>query len=961
MSKNEEITFNESTGNVTLIKGGKSAVEIFVDSNGTDYKGLRLVAQSLADDIRLVSGVKPEVATDAGRTQGIAIIAGSIGNNRWIDSLIADNIIDVSSIRNKRETYIIQVIDHPFPETSQAIVIAGSDKRGTVYGMYRISELIGVSPWVYWADVQPEQKKELVIPREQLDYVSKEPSIKYRGFFINDEWPSFGSWTMGQFGGFNEDMYEKMFQLILRLKGNYMWPAMWSAIFSEDGKSRNTANAELADIYGIVMGTSHHEPMFRSGEEWSKIHQLYGDNPVWDFTTNRDAITKFWEDGVIRNKNFESLVTLGMRGERDSELGGGIEANIQLLKDIITTQKELLKKHGLEDAPQSLVIYKEVEKFWHGTDTVPGLKHWDVLDNVMIMLSDDNFGNVRTLPEENVRDRAAGWGLYYHFDYHGGPRSYEWVNSMPLEKTWEQMTMAYEFGIKELWVVNVGDLKPMEYPLSYFMDLAYDFETYGTSGINRTKAYTRNWARQQFGHVVNEEAVQGIASIVEDYSRMNGARKPEVVYSDTFSNNNYNEANRMLAEAMRIEAEASKYKELIPSSHQDAYYQLEYYPAVASAAVYKMQIYAGFNQKYYAFQNKSVLINEFADQVAEAIKLDESLQEYYNNSMSGGKWKGMMSSPHIGYTKWSPDGWQYPQVYNMTPVDGSLMIVDVEGTNQEFIAGTANLPAFTNLQKESYGITISNGGNQAFDYKIETSSDWITYSDSQGSIQTGKTIQVSVDWQKISATNEGELTITGAGQTVQLSVKAEVIDVSDLPSMTFVETHGVVSIEAEHTSNRETAGNAEWKVIENYGRTLSSLKMFPTKVSFENPEEAPYLEYSVYVSEDREYSLTTYTAPTNYLSRYSRLKYAVSIDGGQPVVADCLSPDHEPGYSMSWEKAVLDNIHTMTTTHALTKGLHTIRFYGMDAGVVLQKLVLSQEPLPSSYFGPVESYYTGQE
>jgi len=863
---------------VTLVHNGEAA-KIYIDSGGADYDGISLVARSFADDIALVTGTSPAIVTDGKELAGTIVIAGSIGNNNLLESLIAQGKLDVSSIVNKRECYQIRVVEQPQPGVDRAIVIAGSDKRGTIYGIYHLSKLIGVSPWVYWGDVTPERKSVLTIPEGQLHFTSKEPSVKYRGIFINDEWPSFGSWTMNAHGGFNELTYEKVFQLILRLRGNYLWPAMWSATFSEDGKSHPRANAELANAYGIVMGTSHHEPLFRAGEEWQKIYKQYSDSNEWSFITNREAITKFWEDGIIRNKNFENVITLGMRGEKDSELGGGLAENIQLLKDIIIVQKELLRKHGLEKAPQVLTVYKEVETFWYGSDEVPGLKHWDVLDDVLIMLCEDNFGNMRKLPTEGERDRESGWGMYYHFDYHGGPRSYEWVNSTPLEKVWEQMSMGHDYGVRELWVVNTGDLKPMELPISYFLDLAYDFDAWGTSAINRTREYTRLWAEQQFGGFVDEETVERIAGILAEYTRMNGKLKPEVTYADSFSYEHYNEAERVLSDARNLVNEAEKVREKMPEARKDAYYQLVYYPAVASANVKMMQIYAGFNQKYAAEQS-GALANRYAELTYQAIELDKQLQTYYNEEMSGGKWRGIMSSAHVGYKNWNAEGWEYPEVSFITPVD-----VDLEDA----------IPSEERCEE-----TLEH--------------------------------------------TDGTIAADG------------------LPGMTFVEAHRVVSIEAEHTAKRVAKSNVEWKTIDHYGKTLSSVKMFPTTVSFERVEDAPYLEYRIYVQEAGEFILTVYTAPTNNLSDTNRLKYGVSLDDGDVVVASSIPDDFEGGnlYKGSWSDGVLENIHKSTTSHTLTAGLHVLRFYGLDAGLVLQKLVISRDPLPYSFFGPKESYYVAR-
>jgi hypothetical protein len=944
---------------VTIAAGGKAA-SIYIDPKGQDYNGLRVVANSFAEDINLVAGVIPEVKTTVNDLKETVIIAGSIGNNDIIDSLISKGTIDVTSIKDKRECYKIQVVEKPIEGVDNAIAIVGSDKRGTIYGIYRISELIGVSPWVYFADVMPAKKSEIILSEEELNKTSKEPSVKYRGFFLNDEWPALGSWVTNTFGDFNEEFYDKVFQLILRLKGNFMWPAMWSAVFSENGKKHPLANAELADAYGVVMGTSHHEPLFRAGEEWKQINQKYGTNPAWDFSSNTEAITKFWEDGLKRNKNLESLITMGMRGEQDSALKGSEEENIQLLKDIILTQKRLLKEQGLENAPQVLTIYKEVEKYWYGTDKAEGLRTWDELDDITIMLADDNFANLRTIPTEEERNRKAGWGMYYHFDYHGGPRSYEWVNTTPLEKVWEQMSMAYDYGIRDIWIVNIGDLKPMEFPVSYFLDLAYDFKTWGVNGMNKTREYTKKWAMQQFGNVVKEEIIDGIENILTGYTKMSGCRKPEVTYTSTYSYTNYNEAQRVLNRASNLEDISKKYYDEMPEMCKDAYYQLVYYPAVASANVVKMQIYAGLNNLF--FKRNSVLANSYAVLVEMCKKKDIEMQNYYNDEMSNGKWKGMMSSPHIGYMEWSPDGWTYPEIYSVSPKNGSVMIVNVQGTEKEYCSGEAGLPTFTNLCKESYSITISNGGNSEFDYKLETSAEWIKVDAIQGNVFDGKTIMVSIDWNEVYKNSNGFITISGAGEKVKVNITAEVIDISGLPNMTFVETHDVISIEAEHTANNVAKSNVEWKVLENYGRTLSSVKMFPTTVSFEKIEEAPYLEYSLRVNEDTEYTLTTYVAPTNNLSEKSRLKYGVAFDDEIPTIADALPKDFFAGSYVNniWCDAVLENIHITSTVHKLSKGIHTLRFYGMDAGLVLQKLVLSKGKLPYSYFGPEESYYVGK-
>lgn len=950
-----------SNGPAEVFLANKDKVaNIYIDPKADDYDGLSLVAESFTEDMELVVGTKPQVITDESLLKDTVVIAGSIGNNEVIDRFIGNGTIKVDGIKDKWECYQIFVVDKPMENVEQAIVIVGSDKRGTIYGIYHISEMIGVSPWVYWGDVHPVKRQEITFSKAELTFVSKEPSVQYRGIFLNDEWPSLGGWVGGKFGGFNENFYDEVFKLILRLKGNYMWPAMWSSSFSEDGKSSKIANAALADAYGVVMGTSHHEPMFRAGVEWQRIYKNYGNNNVWDFGSNQEAITKFWEDGLKRNKEFESVITMGMRGEADSTLYGSDEENIQLLKDIILTQKKLLKEQNLENSPLVLTLYKEVEKFWYGTSTVEGLRNWSELDDVIIMLAEDNFGNVRTLPTEEERNREAGWGMYYHFDYHGGPRSYEWVNTTPITKVWEQMSMAYDYGVDKIWVVNVGDLKPMELPISYFLDLAYDFDTWGTTGINKTYEYMEQWVYEQYGAVLDQETMDGITEVLNDYTRMNGNRKPEIVFPDTFSVTNYNEAQRVLQDAIDLETRAKKYLDMMPEAYKDSYYQLVYYPAAASANVVKMNIYSGLNDYYY--KQGSTYANGYAVLVQEAINADTLMTSYYNKTMSAGKWNKMMSSNHIGYTHWDDTGWKFPDMKYFIGSKESELIVTLEGVEEAVREGEVALPVFTNLGKEAYTIVLSNGGNKSYEYSIEADQSFIQLDQSSGMVDTGKVIRVSVDWAKVSASSTGSIVVKALGKEIKINVTAEVIDTTGFDSLTHVMTQNHIVIEAERFTANVAQGGAEWKVIDNYGRDLSSLKMYPTTISFTNPLDAPYLEYKIHVQEDGDYIFFVHTAPSNNLAINTRLKYAISIDGEEAKVVDTLNRGFEAGNNGNahWNNDVMANMHQSRSFFKLSKGTHTIRIYGVDAAVVLQKLIISKGALNPSYFGPEESFYVGK-
>ena len=478
------------------------------------YSGVLKITGKVAHDMELVTGTLPEISVvetidheevRSSAARELTIIVATMEHSRWLD---AQKNIPTDVLKGKRECYGWFFPDDGLRE--RLLVIVGSDKRGTIYGLFHLSEIFGVSPFVNWCHVVPVHRDEIRLSTD-MACIAKEPSVEYRGFFINDEWPAFGTWSEYHFGGPNAKAYEPIFELLLRLKGNYLWPAMWSARFEDDGPG--LLNAELADEYGVIMGMSHHEPCLRQGEEYKYLRgkdSIYGD--AWNFKTNREGIIRFWEDGLKRSGKFENVITVGMRGEADTAImgkGATLADNIELLRDVLRTQRKLIRENVNEDlskVPRMIALYKEVEAFFYGDETTQGLIGSKELYDVILMLCDDNYGNLRTLPTEEMRKHPGGYGMYYHFDYHGWPTSYEWINSSYLPKIWEQMTQAYDFGVQKLWIVNVGDIATQEFPLSFFMDLAYDFERWGTTAPNTTDAYTRLWVKRQFGQAVGSAA-----------------------------------------------------------------------------------------------------------------------------------------------------------------------------------------------------------------------------------------------------------------------------------------------------------------------------------------------------------------------------------------------------------------------------------------------------------------------
>ena len=961
-----------------LASAGKSE-QLYLDPDGEDYEGLRLVAECFRNDVSLVSDACPELVTDAGNITGTPIIAGSIGNNRLIDNMIENGKLDVSMMKGKWESYKIEFVKNPVDGLAEALVVAGSDKRGTIYGIFHISELMGVSPWVYWADVEPEKKETITLNSKTLCVTSKEPSVKYRGIFLNDEEPALGSWGNNFFkkdkgGKFNEYFYENVFQLILRLKGNYLWPAMWSSSFSTDGVEMPEASAELADKYGIVMGTSHHEPMMKAHQEWSRGKANYG-NGEWNYYTNSDGLKKFFTEGAERNGQFENVITIGMRGDGDAPMlpeGSTVAENISLLKEVILDQKKILRDYGLENNPKLLALYKEVEDYWYGDETTAGLCDWEELDDTIVMLSEDNYGNVRTLPTEESKNRKGGWGMYYHVDYNGAPTSYQWVQTLQLQKMWEQMSMAYDYGVHDMWILNVGDLKPMESAISYFMDMAWDYDKWGSGNINSTEQYTKQWMEGQFGKDTDEQGIQDLTAIFEEYLKINTIRRPENVVASTYSLDNYNEAMGMLARIDKLIKLADEYKEKLPETSQAPYFQLIYYPAVAAANVVRIQIYAGLNQAY-AKQNLASA-NVYAALMEEAIAFDKELEQTYDKDMPGGvgnKWDGMMyqakNAAHIGYPEWRPQG-AYPVPVSVDIPEEAHMYIRLQGDSKAYDGGTANLQDFTNINNETYDMNIMNGGKAAFDYQISADAEWIRLSKESGTVNEQETVGISVDFSKLAVDGAGKVTVKGNGQTVVINVTALVIQTEGLSEKTFVEAHNYISIEAEHYTNaRPAPDGAEWKEIKNYGRGLSSLKVFPCTGRFSYEDEAPYVEYTVKTGQSGKYSMLAYIAPSNNVDRNQvTMKYGVSVDGEPMQSVDTITEKYIAGTwrDSLWSNGVKNGIHTSTVNLGeLSEGVHTIRIYSLDPEIVLQKLVLypTARGLKNSYMGPGESWYVGKD
>lgn len=619
----------------TLIEQGAS-LPILCDEK--ENVAVKLAVQNLLSDVTKVAGSTPPLLTrpDAKRL----IIVGTL-ESPFISQLVKQQKIDASLLKGKWETYVMTVVSNPLKGVDEALVIAGSDRRGTVYGIYELSEQLGVSPWYDWADVPIEPQQNLSIARGT--YTAGEPAVKYRGLFLNDEAPCLTGWVKHTYGTNYGDhrFYARVFELLLRLRANMLWPAMWSWSFYAD----DPLNSQTASDMGIIMGTSHHEPMARNHQEWARKRRQYG---AWDYVTNQKVIDGFFREGIERAKNTEDLITIGMRGDGDAPMGGEEgkdheyvaqdQKNIRLLETIFKNQRRIIKDvtgKPASERPQVWAIYKEVQRYFDLGLRAP--------DDVIMLLTDDNWGNVTRLPNEVDRKHPGGWGLYYHVDYVGAPRNTKWLNVTPIQNMWEQLQLTYDYGVDKLWVLNVGDLKPMEYPISLFLNMAWNPTRYQADNLME---HPRAFCAQQFGE---EQAVEA-ARILNLYSKYNGRVTPEMLDAKTY-NLETGEWKQVSDAYLKLEAEALRQYITLKPAYRDAYQQLILFPVQAMANLYEMYFAQAMNHKLYKENNPQA--NFWADKVEQTFKRDAALCDHYNNTMSGGKWKNMMIQKHIGYTQWN--------------------------------------------------------------------------------------------------------------------------------------------------------------------------------------------------------------------------------------------------------------------------------------------------------------------
>jgi len=982
-------------GDFKLAEGAQLA-QVFVAPE--DFKVVQIAGNLFTGDVELVTGHKPALVTDAAKLNSSAVLIGTLGKCPLIDKLVADGKLDAKQLVGQWESFIITTVAKPLPGVDSALVIVGSDRRGTAYGVFEVSQGIGVSPWYWWADVTPGHKDNVYVAAGLRRFGP--PSVQYRGIFINDEDWGLNPWASKTFepeangpgpktallvhppaspaeaaaeakiNSIGPKTYGRIFELLLRLKANTLWPAMHDV---STAFNLVPGNAQMADDYGIVMGASHCEPMLRNNVgEWP-----HDDQAAFNFVTNPVGVTAYWEERMRTNGKYENLYTIGMRGIHDGPMQGATgQAAVPVLEKIFGVQRDLISKYvnpNPAKVPQIFCPYKEVLDLF--------LRDLQVPPDVTVVFPDDNFGYIRYLPTpEQIAVRPGGFGIYYHISYLGGPFSYVWLNTTPPALIWEEMSKAYDHGIQKFWMLNVGDLKPGEIGIDFFMQMAWDIKKWNLSNL---PDYLKSFAAQQFGAT----AAPVVAKLLTDYYRLDYQRKPEHLQwyisnstlkeqprASDFSYVDYNhEGQTRFLDAEKMAQSATSIAASLPAAKQDGFYELVGYPATGAALANELF----FSNELGVFdlaRGNAGAANWAAKFKVAAVQLDAATTRY-NQSLANGKWSGMMPDDVQQKDRSYRDGALSlsPGLGAYQPAAAPGVGVAISGRTEPLQNGeTAALPLVDPYVAKDVSVEVFATGSATTEWTAKPDADWIglTRLNQAGNSSAlpgdGHDVQleVGVDWTKApkGADVSGNIIITDGKNT--FTVKVPVYNPAEvrpeqLKGM-FVQSDGVVSMEAEHFTKKTDQLGAAWQIIPGLGRTGDAVGIFPTTTPSVDLAKvataAPALEYQFYMFSKGDVTIHYNLIPTQPIVYGQGLRYAVALDNGPPQLVTITKGTGREVTNRAWAENVLDNTTTATTQHTLAApGPHTLKIYMIDPGVLLEKIVVDAGGLRPSYLGPPET------
>jgi hypothetical protein len=912
----------------------------------TDYATVKLAARLLAEDIERITGHKPAIQNDLKGIKGNVIIIGSIDSSRLIRNPAIKKYINIAAIQGKWETYLVQTVKRPLPGITNALIISGSDSRGTAYGVFNISERIGISPWYWWADVKPKQQSKLSLPF--ISIVSNPPSVKYRGIFLNDEDWGLQPWAAKTFepetGDIGPKTYARIFELLLRLKANLIWPAMHpcTKAFYHYPKNR-----EVADEYSIVIGSSHAEPMLRNNvDEWNESKM-----GEYNYFVNREAIYNYWKQRADESKRYENIYTLGMRGIHDSGMEGSADVSEQItvLEKIFSDQREIIRTSIASDVtriPQAFIPYKEVLSVYD-----KGLK---LPEDITIVWPDDNYGYIQRLSNDAEQKRSGGAGIYYHLSYWGRPHDYLWLSSTHPMLIWEEMMKAYTTKNDRMWIVNVGDIKPIEYSMNLFLDMAYDIKPFSSPDF--VKVHLEKWMHNIFGNA----SAPVLADVTWQYYQLAFERRPEFMgWSQTepttathvtaynhFSHND--EATKRLDHYTRLYKQVTTIKNKIDRERRDAFYELVYYP-VRCAQLMNRKFLLNEKANYYAQQHRASA-NDFAEAAGLACDSIALETDYYNNKLANGKWKHMMSKqprdlpvfecPMTASWKMSGGGWGICVEGNA----GEQPQPDYYGNR---------LPIFYTWNSNIYFVDVFLTGKESVIWQAIPSQPWIRLSKSAGTLtsligEKEERVWVTINHALLPKEKSAKGSIVFKAGTKEFSIPVQVYMNAPAGFNGFIEENDYISMFAVNYSSAVNTPELKWKSVDGLGYAGKVVMLAPAQESYSDKPTTTQasLKYDFYTFSKGNAQIKIYCLPTHALNTNHQMRLAISVDGQEPQVIDYRTFDR----SETWKQNVLCNSASSTITHSFKEpGNHTLAITALDPGIIVDRITIDFGGLKSGY------------
>ncbi len=921
-----------------------------------DKKECRLVhtaAHIFTDDVARITGKQLQIVPESNNNYQIKV--GTLGVNNDFDQECKKSGIDTDNLKSKWEAFSIKVVSD---SKNCTLIIAGSSPRGTAYGLMQLSQMIGVSPWYWWADVRPEKKQAVELPGNL--FLEDAPKVKFRGIFLNDEDWGLKPWASKTFepetGDIGPKTYEKIFELLLRLKANAIWPAMHEctrAFFTYP------ENIEMANKYGIWVGSSHCEPMLRNNvDEWHRWNPSSGERGKWNFDENSAQLKEYWRQRIGTTARYDAIYTVGMRGIHDGDMPGGKDLNdkVRILNNVFEAQRNILHEGTGKDVttiPQIFCPYKEVLNIYQAGAKVP--------EDVTIMWADDNYGYIRQLSNIEERKRVGGAGVYYHISYWGRPHDFLWMESIPVSLIWEEMHKAYQANARNVWIVNVGDIKGNEIGMNFFIEMAWNPESYSSEKLDQ---YYTQFAETQFGKKNSKE----VGNILKQYFQLGFSRKPEHmgwngVYPNTpiqdpelslFSNGD--EVQQRIDAYDKLEKQTEKLYEEMPDRLRDAFYQLVAYKVIGASNMNKKMLYA-FKSRVYAQQERASA-NWYAEEAGKAFEKIIEATETYNNEISGGKWRYMMS-----YNPRQLPVFDMPKTSSFSPDKESEGKILPEGCSSfsNDKSKLYSLPAFNSATNRSYFIDIINSGKQPLKWEATGFKNWVKITKTSGQTASDERVWVSINWDLVTSGDTLCSTIQFKVGEKKYPVNIKAVKLNNWFSgrNTFIEDNGVVSIEAENYSGIQNTTKCKWQIIQGLGRQNDAVGSFPVTANpFEVDElkASPELTYNFITTTVGEVKLYFYCIPTLPINNDYQLRFAVSIDNADPLLVNAKLKGAIDENNPLWKNNVLCSVVIWDVNMSiLERGKHVLRIKMIDPGVVIDKLELVFGERQGSYFGLPET------